>query len=491
MKITVRNLGAIKEAEFDLKPLTILIGPNNAGKTWLAYTLAGIFGSYGFTKYFDAYIEENLQEYPSLDQAIEGLDTGTRAIATINLLQFVDEYGEKYFNRIAEMMKHCLCEFMSSRFASFEEMGLSVYLKGDKNRLSTQMKNYTVSSVVPTFADQRQSLLRILKTRGSADLRVYTYAEAATYDELVEEKAVEQVPLEVIKERVVLSIFQALHRSLYSHVRVFPTERTTFITLPFSSREEADRKPLEKVPQLMHEVALREHPSRRVIGPVSSFLSMISSIYKLDSTDLALREETAQKNPKIKEYVRLADLLETEILGGKMDLSPAGSGLSREILFRPAQGDTLEIPIASSMVKELAPLVLYLRYLARPGELLIIDEPEMNLHPEAQVKIIEFLAILVNAGLHVLITTHSPYMVDHLLNLRKASEHTNQETICDKFFLRTRDAFISQRKSVVYLIDQGKIKNMLDEPLEEDKQEEEEDTFGKISDRLSEIYFAL
>jgi predicted ATPase len=39
MKVTVRNLGVIKEAEVDLKPLTIFVGPNNAGKTWLAYTL--------------------------------------------------------------------------------------------------------------------------------------------------------------------------------------------------------------------------------------------------------------------------------------------------------------------------------------------------------------------------------------------------------------------------------------------------------------------
>jgi len=58
------------------------------------------------------------------------------------------------------------------------------------------------------------------------------------------------------------------------------------------------------------------------------------------------------------------------------------------------------------MVKELSPLVLYLRYLALPGELLIIDEPEMNLHPEAQVKMIEFIAMLINAGLRVLVTTH-------------------------------------------------------------------------------------
>ena len=46
MKIKVSNLGPLQgPAEFDLKPLTIFIGPNNAGKTWLAYTLAGIFSS--------------------------------------------------------------------------------------------------------------------------------------------------------------------------------------------------------------------------------------------------------------------------------------------------------------------------------------------------------------------------------------------------------------------------------------------------------------
>lgn len=45
MKVTIQNLGAIQHAELDLKPLTILIGPNNAGKTWMAYTLAGILDS--------------------------------------------------------------------------------------------------------------------------------------------------------------------------------------------------------------------------------------------------------------------------------------------------------------------------------------------------------------------------------------------------------------------------------------------------------------
>ncbi|MGH2478802.1 MAG: AAA family ATPase, partial [Ktedonobacteraceae bacterium] len=146
----------------------------------------------------------------------------------------------------------------------------------------------------------------------------------------------------------------------------------------------------------------------------------------------------------------------------------------------------LEISIASSIVKELSPLVLYLRYLAKPGELLIIDEPEMNLHPEAQAKIIEFLAILANAGLNILITTHSPYVMDHLANLIKASEHDDRETISKEFYLQRTDAFISKDRVAVYLVEDRQTKNALDE-----EGVIQWSTFGEVSDRISDIYFKL
>jgi predicted ATPase len=491
MKITVRNLGAIKEAEFDLKPLTILIGPNNAGKTWLAYTLAGIFGPYSFSEYSDEYIEEDHQEYPLLDEVIEAIASGKNAIESLDLVEFVEVYGEKYFNNIAHETKYRLCEFLSSRFASFKDTEIRLDLTDMKSYQTKQIKNIPLRSEITSF--KKKPLLKSLKRRGAKNLYVYleTVASDVSAEEDMVEEVMENIPREVVKELLVRQVFMAMHRTLYPHVRIFPTERTTFIAFPFPGKgEETVKKQLDKEPQMLHENSLQEHPSRQVIGPVSSFLSMIEAIYELDSADLAQRDEATQKNPKIKEYVRLADLLETEILGGKTDLSPAGSSLFREVLFHPSSDKKLEISITSSMIKELAPLVLYLRYLARPGELLIIDEPEMNLHPEAQAKIIEFLAMLVNAGLHVLVTTHSPYMVDHLLNLRKAREHEDQEAVSDRFFLRSKDAFIGQQESVVYLVDQGKIKNLLDENQEDDE-EQEEDTFGKISDRISEIYFTL
>lgn len=94
MKITVRNLGVLKEAEIDLKPLTVFVGPNNSGKTWLAYTLSGIIGYYGSAKYLLEYVEGKVPAaYPPLDTAIEQvLNDGN---AKIDLIQFAEVCMER------------------------------------------------------------------------------------------------------------------------------------------------------------------------------------------------------------------------------------------------------------------------------------------------------------------------------------------------------------------------------------------------------------
>ena len=76
------------------------------------------------------------------------------------------------------------------------------------------------------------------------------------------------------------------------------------------------------------------------------------------------------------------------------------------------------------MVSELAPLILFLKYLVRPGDLLILEEPESHLHPAAQRQLARGIVRLVNAGVKVLITTHSDIIisqVNNLLALRQAS----------------------------------------------------------------------
>ena len=142
----------------------------------------------------------------------------------------------------------------------------------------------------------------------------------------------------------------------------------------------------------------------------------------------------------------------------------------------------------SSGIKDLIPLVLYLRYVAEERDLIIIDEPEMNLHPEAQIKIMEFLAMMANSGLNVITTTHSPYLVDHISNLTKAYElkKDSKEKLEDKFKLKNDSCFIDSDKVAAYLFDNNTVKNIY-------KQDDlvDWDTFGNVSDYVSNLYFDL
>ncbi|HZU03754.1 MAG TPA: ATP-binding protein [Ktedonobacteraceae bacterium] len=481
MKVTFRNLGVISEAEIDLKQLTVFVGPNNSGKTWLAYALAGIFGSYGFTQYIKAYTEEEgvSRTYPLLDDAVERVLTG--GTATIDLVQFAEKYGETYFNNIARFARSWMPQFMSTREASFEHLAVSVHLAETKKVLLDRILSYFLRSEI-SGSPQRPSL-SIRKKRGERNLYVYTSSEYTS-----EEQIAMQLPPDVIREYLVHSALEALHRALYPFVYVLPMERTTFITFPFGGVVVSGE------PVLMKELSSQERNRKAVIKPVGNFLSMISSVFKNELEGKTQREREAKNNPKIKEYIQLAELLEKQILSGDVKFSqPESESMShtqldpaRELLFQAEEDSRLEISIASSMVKELSPLVLYLRYLARPGELLVIDEPEMNLHPEAQAKITEFLAMLVNAGLNILVTTHSPYLVDHLTNLIKAADVEDKESIRNEFYLKRTDAFVSKEKVSVYLFDQGRATKAMGEDGVIDL-----NTFGEVSDRLSEIYFKL
>jgi len=115
---------------------------------------------------------------------------------------------------------------------------------------------------------------------------------------------------------------------------------------------------------------------------------MMSSAFRIGSQRIETRKAKAEDDQKIQKYIDLAEILENQLLSGGLAFSTPEPDPRRDILFQATQDVTLEIPIVSSMVKELAPLVLYLRYLAEPGELLIIDEPEMNLHPEMSQSIL-------------------------------------------------------------------------------------------------------
>jgi predicted ATPase len=135
------------------------------------------------------------------------------------------------------------------------------------------------------------------------------------------------------------------------------------------------------------------------------------------------------------------------------------------------------------MIKELAPLSLYLKYVANLNDLVIIDEPEMNLHPAAQAEMTEFMGMLVNSGLNLLITTHSPYIIAHLENLMRAWDNEKKEKIKKHFYLEREEAFISKDEVSVYFFDDGKTQDVLS-----NTGQIEWDTFSDVSSDIAQIY---
>jgi predicted ATPase len=110
--------------------------------------------------------------------------------------------------------------------------------------------------------------------------------------------------------------------------------------------------------------------------------------------------------------------------------------------------------MSSSAVKSLALLDIYIRNIAKEGDLLLIDEPELNLHPGNQLLMARFLVRLVNKGINVLITTHSDYLIKEFNNLIMLSNEFPGKTHLMKKYGYTTDEILDKAKVKVYTVSQ-------------------------------------
>ena len=115
--------------------------------------------------------------------------------------------------------------------------------------------------------------------------------------------------------------------------------------------------------------------------------------------------------------------LEKETLAGRILTVRSAAGGYPEFVYRPRETQQdMRLTRASSMVSELAPVVLFLRGIVSPGDTFIIEEPEAHLHPAAQTQMAISLARLVRAGVRVVVTTHSDWLLQEIANLMREGE---------------------------------------------------------------------
>lgn len=137
-----------------------------------------------------------------------------------------------------------------------------------------------------------------------------------------------------------------------------------------------------------------------------------------DWLDLASGVEPDAKNPRIALIGRLSE----DALSGVA----RRHGETWKWTWRVGRrASTLDLDMASSgqranwSIGYLAQALFHLRELRDFARVLtvFVEEPELHLHPEAQVKMVQILAVLVNAGFRVVVTTHSLNILYALNNL--------------------------------------------------------------------------
>lgn len=417
MRLRLENLGPVREAELDLvKPLIVLTGPNNAGKTYLAWAVYSL-GRLGVVEpptsvlaWVDRLFAAEDQTLPKESLWIAGDDVMT-TLADLFLKQLPEDFAaprERFVDTRVTLLR--------SDDGAFGQGSAGTSVKAS-NKLHASL-----------VASEDTFQLRLSeKIEGSF--------EALPFESLDDETR------SACRFAIGRSAIVYLKRAMLDAVReVLPVER---LALNLFARELAAWR-TELVDEFLLEARFGgEDPGTTLRQRAGLYPRVIR-----DALQIAIRNpQTVAPAP----FADLADELERRVLGGTV------SSTDDEIEFVPqgATGVALRLHQTASVVKSLVSLVLFLRYRAAPSERLIIDEPELNLHPDNQRRVARVLAKAVNRGLKIMMSTHSDYVVRELNNLIMLGQDTDEARGLTKELDYDADSTLQPEQLGVYLVNDG------------------------------------
>ena len=371
MKIRLKNLGIVKKAEFSLGDLTIICGANNTGKTYATYAL------YGFLQSWNQHIPIHVSN--SIITAL--LENG---VVHIDLTPYAQEAQQKVSEACRDYTRQ-LDRIFAAQTGWFRDSEFHIQIEPpDILDKEYERKLRTASDL----------LFTCLKSKGSADLTVTLLVERERGREIVPYLAED-----VIRNTIIEIIF------------------SNFFPDPFmASAERTGVAIFRKELNFARNRMLEEMVQADNIDPRQLLFTVYQS-YPLPietNVEFIRRLEDVAKNSSFIAQEH-PDVLEdfADIIGGEYDISQ-----NDRLYFIPT-GTRLKLPMdaSSSAVRSLLDIGFYLRCAVEKGDLLMADEPELNLHPENQRRMARLFARLVNVGVKVFITTHSDYIIKELNTL--------------------------------------------------------------------------
>ncbi len=434
MTFEFKNLGAIKDAQIEMGNLTIVSGKNNTGKTYLTYAMTGFF---------------------------------SRDLHNLGFIKFIDTQNAHKFAE--ELIK---VKTIKIDVAYFEEKILQLL----KNKVDIYKNNlHRFFGIDATF---------------NKDTKIKLKEGKINYERF----------------------FEGTIRFFHYEIYYFKPPKSSIIHLDFIDKNKADRtivspENIEYVSGIIS-LELIQMPVivlsniRNAIHLFSKSLKgrtdienrkKVHDAYDAIETDKLIKTteysyQYAQQ--KTKNFQFEARLGQDDILNYVESMLPIKYQAKYYELYAKVAEKEIPSHLCSASIQALADLHFYLKYTAQKGHLLIIDEPELNLHPENQIKIARLLVKLVNAGIRVWITTHSDYIVKELNNcLMLSNDFTDKEAFMQEYEYKENDilkkedirVYIAHEEGTVEQVEIGKFgmkKTTFDDAIKR---------FNEVSDTLFNI----
>lgn len=405
-KIQISNYRGIKGDEFNTSPFVCIIGENNAGKSTILLGISLFFSGTSLSQ-SDFY---DIEEPVTIEITFKDIAKGDKLRLAAQHRNRIDELiieGELVLTRkyVLGSRPELLCKRLSPKDPNFDLVETA--LAGKRGRDVEQV----MSGLLPKFATDFQGVT----TQKAAKEKVAEIAESLSADE-------KEMKLSSLPTGIPESIYSFLPEPIYIAAvkdlkdEVKTKESTSFgkllgILLKSLEGSEDLKEILNSFDQLhvlLNRINTEAGVQDKRIGLLQSMEQLISSYLKENFPRAEVELEIPK--PELRQVFSNAKILVDD--GVKDLVETKGDGLKRSVTFallrsyvehskaqkKKPQTEIEEIDnVTEQEIEEISQPYVFL-----------FEEPELFLHPNAQLILFEALEKLTQLGNQVFVTTHSP-----------------------------------------------------------------------------------
>ncbi len=410
MELYVKNIGKVAEASVEIKGISVIAGENDTGKSTIGRVLYSVFNSF-------YEIEKQIKE--------------ERKFSIRNALEIL-------------LYRH------NASYALLDSLAKEILMKSEEykkepKQLERDIMSYFDSDLpFDTVAINREELYSIRQNI----LEVLNVSEDAVFQAVINRKMAAEFNNELLNidakdnGKIILKI---RHEEI---TVVVSKEEVAVEEIKCSLRTEAI---YIDDPFILDDMDLMIGRRR-----ASYFDHRIQLMNKLafENRNAGIIDELVIENKLEKIYEKLSSVCDGYIIRQK----------NGRIRYRlKDSGKTLNVKNLSTGLKTFAILkALLINGTLTAGGTIILDEPEIHLHPEWQLVFAELIVLLHKEfGMHILLNTHSPYF---LRSIQVYSAKYEMSDICKYYLSETMDDGMAYIRDVTDDID--KIYTKLYRPLQ-------------------------